>query len=309
MSHTTRRSFVQGLAATFAVPALLRAAHRGPRFPIGFSTIGCPQWDWRTILRRADEWGYRAIEIRGLQGEMDLTKRPELTGSGLAETRKGLEALDLVVSDLGSSTNLHDRDETKRKANLDAGRRFIDLAHSMGVPYVRVFGNELPNDEPRDETMKRVTDGLKTLGDHAQGSGVTVLLESHGDFVTSPLLTTVMAGAGPGAAILWDTHHTFVMGHEAPEATFEAIGKLVRHTHIKDSRPLEKGRDYGALIGQGEVPVRGIVEVLAKGGYAGFYSFEWEKVWHPEIPEPEVAFPHYAQTVGHYLEECGVKPA
>ena len=51
------------------------------------------------------------------------------------------------------------------------------------------------------------------------------------------------------------------------------------------------------------------VQVLASHGYQGFYCFEWEKKWHPEIEEPEVAFPHYARVMTGYLQEAGVKPA
>ena len=35
------------------------------------------------------------------------------------------------------------------------------------------------------------------------------------------------------------------------------------------------------------------VSLLKAGGYDGYYSFEWEKWWHPELAEPEVAFPAY----------------
>jgi hypothetical protein len=52
--------------------------------------------------------------------------------------------------------------------------------------------------------------------------------------------------------------------------------------------------------------VREQVKVLADGGYGGFYGFEWEKKWHPEIEPPEVAFPHYAKTMATYLAEAGV---
>ena len=45
----------------------------------------------------------------------------------------------------------------------------------------------------------------------------------------------------------------------------------------------------------GEVPVRRQVEVLAASGYKGCYSFEWEKVWHPDLEEPEIAFEDYAE--------------
>ena len=45
------------------------------------------------------------------------------------------------------------------------------------------------------------------------------------------------------------------------------------------------------LTGTGTVPVREIVKVLAGAGYKGYYSFEWEKKWHPEIEDPEIAIP------------------
>ncbi len=63
------------------------------------------------------------------------------------------------------------------------------------------------------------------------------------------------------------------------------------------------------MTGTGEVPVRSQVQVLAGAGYRGYYCFEWEKKWHPEIEEPEVAFPHYAKTMGEYLAAAGVRPA
>jgi hypothetical protein len=58
----------------------------------------------------------------------------------------------------------------------------------------------------------------------------------------------------------------------------------------------------------GDVPVKSQVQVLATAGYRGYYCFEWEKKWHPEIEEPEVAFPHFARTMTQYLEDAGVKP-
>jgi hypothetical protein len=51
--------------------------------------------------------------------------------------------------------------------------------------------------------------------------------------------------------------------------------------------------------------VREIVRVLAASGYRGYYCFEWEKMWHPDIDEPEVAFPQYAKVMRQYLAEAG----
>ena len=308
MTSISRRDFLSGLAAAAAAPAVLRARQRQPVFPISFSTLGCPKWPWARILEQASALGYAAVELRGIEGEMDLTKRPEFVGTRVDQSVKDLSALNIRISDLGASSRMHEADPKVRVAQLDEGKRFIDLAHKLNSPYVRVFGDRVPAGETRQAVTARVIDGLRTLGEHAKGSGVAVIIESHGDFTDSPSLVEILKGAAmPNVALLWDAHHTFVASKEDPAATYKALGSYVRHTHLKDSRPDGTGVKY-VLTGTGTVPVRETVMVLAKGGYRGYYGFEWEKAWHPEIEEPEVAFPHYAELMRRLLAEAGVTP-
>ena len=242
---------------------------------------------------------------------MDLPKVPELSGTNLAGTKKDLAALGIVVSDLGASSRMHEKDPATREKQFDEGRRFIDLAQAMGVKYVRMFGDKIPEGEPKEEVMKRVTDGFRQMADYAKPAGVTVLIESHGDFTHSADVADILTRVGsPQFALLWDAHHSFVAGQEkSPADTYAKLGKWVRHTHLKDSVPEGAERRY-VLIGKGEVPVkRAGRRCWPKHGYKGFYCFEWEKKWHPEIEEPEVAFPQYAKVVGEYLAEAGVKPS
>jgi sugar phosphate isomerase/epimerase len=49
------------------------------------------------------------------------------------------------------------------------------------------------------------------------------------------------------------------------------------------------------LTGTGKLPLREIVANLNAIGYGRFVSFEWEKKWRPELAEPEVAIPQFAQ--------------
>jgi sugar phosphate isomerase/epimerase len=307
MTVIARRSFLATVGAGLAAPAILRAQSRSKRYPIAFSTLGCPAWSWKQVLDCADRLGYAAIELRGIAGEMDLPKVPELSGTRLAETKKDLAALGVVVSDLGASSRMHEKDPAVREKQLDEGRRFIDLAQAMGVKYVRMFGDKIPEGEPKEEVMKRVVEGFLKMAAYAKPAGVVVLIESHGDFTRSPDLVEILTRVGsPQFALLWDAHHSFVAGREKPAESFAQLGKWVRHTHLKDSRPEGADRRY-VLVGAGEVPVREQVKVLAGAGYPGFYCFEWEKKWHPEIEEPEVAFPQYVKVVGQYLAEAGVK--
>ena len=303
---TDRRTFMTALAAGVATPGILRSRQR-KRYPIAFSTLGCPAWSWQKVLEQADSLGYAALELRGIAGEMDLTKVPELSGSRLSATKKDLTALGLVVSDLGASAAMHQAGAARATA-LDEGRRFIDLANAMGVKYVRMFGDQIPPGEPREAVFARVVEGFQQMAAHASQAGVTVLMESHGDFTRSEDIEAIRSKvASESFAVLWDAHHTYVAGHEQPAATYAALGKWVRHTHLKDSKPMGADRRY-VLTGAGDVPVKTQVQVLAGAGYTGYYCFEWEKKWHPEIEEPEVAFPHFARTITDYLKEAGVKP-
>jgi sugar phosphate isomerase/epimerase len=311
MTSITRRSFLSGVASAAVVSsATLRGQSRRGKLPLAFSTLGCPKWPWSRIVEQAAQLGYSGIELRGIEAEMDLTKRPEFVGSQLAQSLKDLDALNLKITDLGASAKMHESDKTVRAAQMDEGRRFIDLAHKLHAPYVRVFGDSIPAGEAKRDVVARVVDGLRTLGEHARGSGVTVIIEAHGDFTDSPTLLEILQGAGRNnVALLWDAHHTFVAGKEPPQKTFDALKKYVRHTHLKDSKPGgPEAKDVRyVLTGTGTVPVQETVNVLYRGGYKGYYCFEWEKRWHPEIEEPEVAFPQFVEMLRKYEQELGAK--
>jgi sugar phosphate isomerase/epimerase len=268
---------------------------------LAFSTLGCPKWGWQQILDFASARQFAAIELRGLMGQLDLPSLPEFAASNIRERRLELARHNLKIACVSSSAELHHADSSRTK-QLDDARRFIDLAQALDAPYVRVFGNKMEN--PREETIKRVAAGMRELADYAEPRHVTVLLESHGDFTDSPTLKEILTKANSAhAALLWDAHHTFVEGHEDPELTWRELGPWIRHTHLKDSRIVNGERHY-VLTGRGDVPVRRQIEVLSRAGYSGFFCFEWEKMWHPDIEEPEIAFADYAQVARSYVQNA-----
>jgi sugar phosphate isomerase/epimerase len=289
--------------------AAIGASKPDKKLPIAVSTLGCPKWDWNTIVKNTSGWGFAALELRGIQNEMDLPKVAEFGGSRLQGTMKDLAAVGLRVSDLGASAQMHEPDPAKRAKYMDEARRFIDLAHQMQAPYVRVFPNQFIPGEDKKVTFARIAQGLHELGEYARPAGVVIIVESHGEFRRKEDILPIIEGAkSKNVAFLWDAHHTCVEG-EKPADTYRDLGRYIRHTHLKDSKPIpgkaKEDRLY-VLTGTGDIPVKETVRVLAKGGYKGFYCFEWEKRWHPEIDEPEVAFPHYAKTMREYLAEFGV---
>jgi sugar phosphate isomerase/epimerase len=297
MKATTRREFVSTMALAALGAQCVRAA--AARLPLAFSTLGCPAWTWPQILDFAAQHEFAAVELRGLLGDMNLPARPEFAADKIPAAKREVAAHGLKIACVSSSAEMHVAEPQKRAQTLSDARGFIDLASALGAPYVRVFGNKIEG--PREEVIVRVSSGLHELGEYARPRNVTVIIESHGDFTDSATLKEILTRAdSEHVALLWDAHHTFAASHEEPEFTVGQLGKWIRHTHLKDSVPDGKDRHY-VLTGQGDVPVKRQVEALVKINYTGFYCFEWEKKWHPDLLEPEVAFPDYVKVVAEYL--------
>ena len=189
--NITRREFVGAGLTTAFVSRFAWASEE--HLPLAFSTLGCPAWEWKKILEFAQANGFAAIELRGLMGNLDLPSIPEFAPGRIAQTKREAADHGLKISDLGSSSEMHESDPAQRAKQLADGKRFIDLAAALEAPYVRVFGNELRG--PREEVIARVSDGLHQLGEYAGPRGVTVIIESHGDFVESPTLKEVLTRA------------------------------------------------------------------------------------------------------------------
>lgn len=293
---TSRRSFLKATAGVASASVMgFSFAKRKPE--LSLSTLGCPTWPLDKIIESAVANTYSAIEFRGIEKEMFLPKRPEFsTPEGIALTRRKFADNNLKICNLGSSANLHFADPVKRKKNLDEGREFIDLAHELKCPYVRVFPNNFPKDQEKGQTMDLIISGLLELADYAKKARVTVLLESHGDLVwKDDLLQIMKKSEHPNVALIWDIFNMWSVTKEPPAEVYAVLRKYIKHAHIKDGS-LENGKLALTLIGRGKAPLKEAIGALKSGGYKGYYSLEWEKMWHPEIEEPDVAFDDYPQS-------------
>jgi sugar phosphate isomerase/epimerase len=127
-----RRNFLKRLALILgAIPHVLRVV--GERLPIGFSTLGCPSWDWLKILAFAQQNGFVAVELRGLQGTVDLPARPEFADARMEQTKNEISSRALRIGCVSSSVNLHETGQQQEQQLADA-RRFTDLASRLSCP-------------------------------------------------------------------------------------------------------------------------------------------------------------------------------
>ncbi|HVW16413.1 MAG TPA: sugar phosphate isomerase/epimerase family protein [Mucilaginibacter sp.] len=303
MKQIDRRQFVKSsliLASSAMLPFNMRSA--GSKALLSFSTLGCPDWDFGQIVDFAATHDYQGIELRGIKRQLDLFQCAEFKDAAARKiTLRAMNDKGLKFSDLGSSASLHFPDGAERTKNLDETRRFIDLAHEIECPFIRVFPNEFPKGQEKEATLDLMSAGLLTLAKYSEGSGVSVLIESHGDLIRSEDLEQVLESAEhKQAGMIWDVVNMWSITQEPVAEVFERLKKYIRHTHIKDAIVAGKNVNY-VLLGKGNVPIFEAIDLLVKNNYNGYYSFEWEKLWHPELPAPELALADYSRAMRAHI--------
>jgi sugar phosphate isomerase/epimerase len=299
MKHqSSRRNFLK--TTTIAALAFATTSFEFKKYTplLSFSTLGCPDWSFDTIVNFAAANNYKGIEIRGIKRELDLSKCTEFNSKeNIQASLKLVQSKGLKFVDLGSSAEMHHADETEKQKNIDEAKRFIDLAQQLECPYIRVFPNNFPKEQEHDATIETIAKNLSELGDYAKATNVTVLMETHGDLVHSDDVQKIMQSVQkPHVGLVWDIVNMWSITKEQPAVVYEKLKNYIHHTHIKDLKMVD-GKEHYTLVGKGESPIFEAIDILAKNNYKGYYSFEWEKMWHPEIEDSETALSDYPKAM------------
>lgn len=260
---------------------------------IACTTLACPNWPLGRILSELKAAGYDAIDFRGLGAELDVWKLPEF-GADAARTARRIARAGLEVSAFSSSARMFAPSAEERARHLDEVRQYARLCGIFGSRFIRVFGGPI-GQTPPEQAFETAAAALDEMA-RTVGPALTVAVETHDDWIASDLLAQVMRRVSqPNLGVLWDLHHPFRFKGESPRQTYDNIGRWTVATHLKDSQPMADGQCRYCLPGEGDVPLAEMVRLLRQGGYDGDLTLEWEKRWHPELEEPEVALPAYAR--------------
>src|SRR5947209_8431773 len=265
------------------------------------NTLGAPAWSLEDAARNARAYGYAGVDLRLIDGEVISLESVRANRDRLHK----LFAVDeLPLAVLATSVRLAAADQAARQQAEDETRQWIDLAAELEVPVVRVYGGMRPKGFDLDRSIAIVAETLARLAPYAEQASVAVGVETHDDFSSAASVGRAV-GQVPNRAVgaIWDMYHTARMG-ETPSQALQCVGDRLLNVHLKDGR--RKGESWELLLlGEGEIPVKDALRLLKERGYHDYISVEWEKKWHPELAEPEVAFPQHLELLQRYLRELG----
>ena len=258
---------------------------------LAYSSLASPAWTVEEAADAVARYGFDGIEWRLADGQ---PISPHTPAPVLRRLIEATHSHGLHVPALDSSCRLVQPDAAGRSETVREGELMVDLAVQLGAPALRVFGGPLPDGISAGEAIPPAAEVLRSLARYGAAKGVRILLETHDPaWSHSDLAIALLEAAGESSAgILYDVLHPCRVG-EPVEQTVSTLGSRIELVHLKDGRRPADGSEAWPLcaIGEGDVPLGTILAALQAHGYDGWYTFEWEKRWHPELAEPEFALP------------------
>lgn len=253
---------------------------RSMNFVRTYSSLGCPDATLDEALALAAAHGLQGVELRALEGSVDLPAVLARRFGTPAAFAARVAAQPLRVFGLNTSLKLCGSDEAAW-AGLDA---FLPWAEALGGVRLRVFDGGTSGEPDELDTMaarlcwwyeRRTAQGLKS----------DLMIETH-DSLFSAAKIKALAARFASPPILWDTHHTWKRGSEDPVTTWREIRPWVVHLHVKDSVSIPSAKHPFSYVlpGKGEFSLAPLLKQLAADRCDKPISLEWERLWHPTLP-------------------------
>lgn len=267
--------------------------------PISWGVCEIPGWGpqlpYERVLDEMARAGYEGTEL-GPWGYLPTEPRrlaELLQGKGLAL------AASFVPVDLRESGRLeHERRNVESVASLlsSLGARHILIADG-GDPLRMSIAGRLEKTRAQGlsaEQWRYLAHSLEELARLCQDYGLELCVHSHGgSYIENPdEIQRLCELTDPSLVKLcFDTGHVAFGGGD-PVALVEAFSDRIGHVHLKDIRlgrlkeKLAQGEDYVAAaqadvfvpLGEGDVDIPKIFEILSRSGYDGWIIVEQDRV-------------------------------
>lgn len=265
---------------------------------LAFSTLACPDFDWKDIYSMAKDLGFDGIEIRGLGNDIFAVKAPPFSAGQLSATMEKLASLRLSIPCLSSGCCL--KFAEKAEQNLLEIREYIALANKLQTPYVRVLADLEPQPEG-DVDDAQIVNLLRRCVPFAEEKGVTLLVETNGVYCNTARLAALLSDVRSDyVAALWDVHHPYRFGGEKPGETVKNLGAYIKYVHLKDSVLPVGGKIEYRMMGEGDLPIEEMMLALRSVNYEGYVSLEWVKRWSDDLSDAGIVFPQFMEYMSRY---------
>lgn len=257
-----------------------------------FTTLAYPHLKLEEVLERAKIFGLDAIELRVAEDGIHIKPHYPIDKTYL----RIIEESGVKIASIAGYARFSSISDEERKRNEDLLRTLILMAEELGAKAVRVYAGRFPDDV--ENSIRRISESLNRLAEYSDKHNVYIAIETHDELTKLEVLLKLLGKLHPEIKILYDVANMIMVG-ERHEKVFPHIAERIVHVHVKDFVIVE-GKRVFVRPGRGVVPICKVLNDLKSIGYRGYVSVEWEKMWHPELEDPDTVIPLYID----FMERC-----
>lgn len=212
----------------------------------------------------------------------------------------------LDISTYSVNADLISDDPEVRKSEIKRVKLHIDAAERLGLKWMRhdiaSFRRPFSSNTPEnfEKCFPLMLEGIRELYEYAEKKGITTTLENHGFFCNGAdrLIRLINASGCPNLKMTLDVGN-FACVDEDPVAAVKKCLPYAAIIHFKDFYIREKkklpgqtemfncnngswfetlsGRMLrGSILGQGDLDILAIVDLIKNSGFDGYLSLEFE---------------------------------
>jgi sugar phosphate isomerase/epimerase len=215
------------------------------------------------------------------------------TPADLETLRAGIEKSGVHVINIAADLrqSVYDPDPDRRRAAVDGGKQWVDIAVGIGSPSIRLHVAEAHGAPP---DFKLASDSLRQVADYGAQHNIVINLENDDLFSEDAffIVRVIDHANHPWLHALPDFGNSAMTGD--PAFNLDAMVLMFRHafciSHMKDS---EEG-DHGEII-KADVPAT--FRIAKASGYKGYFSMEMDRSGDP--------YAGTAQLIDQSLKELG----
>jgi sugar phosphate isomerase/epimerase len=257
---------------------------------LSFTTMGTPQLDHAGAIDLAQEFGFDGVDIRCADylGEVS----PASGDKGLRQVARDFEAAGLEIPSILCYHPLSSASDGWPGEYAEHISSHLAIGAALGARAIRIFGVHPAPGQGSDELVQGSAEAIAAaLSDDT--SGVGIVMQNHAGAGTAlDALHIARQLDDPRFGLVYSPDHSFMYETTHGDELLPQIQPWTQQVYVADL-VREGDRQRWVFPGQGEVPLRETIAWLDAAGFEGFYSFKWEKIWNPDLADPQVAMPHF----------------
>lgn len=258
---------------------------------LSFTTMATPLQSGHEAIRMARAYGYTGVDLRVSEHRGELTLHS--TAQEINQIRSAFISENIMPSGLLCYNETGNDDPASWDRMTQSIVRHLDLAARLESPSIRIFGGNPRQAAIPQDYMSRSAAAIAAALQE-DDSGVVVLLQNHiGSYSAKESLQLIKEAGSDRCGLVFSPDHCVLMG-ETLSDLYPLLQPVVRQLYIADV--IKNGNEYrSTLPGKGCVPFKEAYESLGGKDFDGWITLKWEKIWHPELEEPEVALPYFIE--------------